>query len=596
MAGGLIQLVAQGAQDAYLTANPQVTFFKKVFRRYTNFAIEPIENQFNGVADFGKKPEVTISRNADLVSRMYLKATVAASPSTTKENAKWAWVQRLGLSMIKNVELQIGGQKIDKHYSQWMDIWHELSGDDDHGASWDEMIGNTAFANQLRRVNVSTHGDYKRSVDLFVPLYFWFNRSPGAALPLIALQYHEVKVLFEFRDKSECVNADGQLTVSSEIKPSMSSASLVVDYIYLDSNERKRFAQLSHEYLIDQVQDEQAPGGQSVSSTSATVRLNFNHPCKALYWVNPLNKWTNGSHFLGSDLDSASRNFILRHCTTGLIDLNSGSKVEWRVVSGGNIISQVFNKTNTVHGESSTFGSFELASADNHTSSKLNTLFKDYEPLVKFINGVSLTIGPVHDGLTIDLSALTTSDSNVGYYDCMSFANGLLPVSVASKLVTDTIGTDSHDLSSASSSDVNTVFKTCKLVATDGSKKSTKVKLYGWNLTGANLDNSGQTIATAKLKLNGNDRFEEQNAIYFNKVQPWQAHQSAAHDGVYVYSFALDLHDPQPSGSCNFSRIDNSQLELTFPSGQEASNVNVYAMNHNVLRIVSGMGGLAYSN
>ena len=593
MAGGLIQLVAQGAQDAYLTANPQVTFFKKVFRRYTNFAVEPIENQFNGVADFGKKPEVTISRNADLVSRMYLKTTVKASVTTAAPGERWAWVQRLGLSMIKNVELQIGGQKIDKHYSQWMDIWHELSGDDDHGASWDEMTGNTAFANQLKDNNTDpSHLDNERALDLFVPLYFWFNRSPGAALPLIALQYHEVKVLFEFREAEKCVNAAAALNVVSNLNPVMSSASLVVDYVYLDSNERKRFAQLSHEYLIDQVQDEQAPGGQSVAkdTTSATVRLNFNHPCKALYWINPLTKWTDGSnYFLGTDIDSASRNFVIRYCLDNLSTLGKGDTVRL-IVAAGNI-------TTLKH----TSGAVTAAPA----ATTLNQKHNDYNKTVNALQGVSIVVS-ADTAATIQLDTdnkLTVAHVNT-LYNGMSFSNGYLPISVLSKYIKDESAsgssTDKYDIAYANTTDSATsgaVFNTVSnpLSTTVLAQGVTRVRLYGWNLTGANLDNSGQTIKTAKLKLNGNDRFEEQNAVYFNKVQPWQAHQNGPHDGVYVYSFALDLHDPQPSGSCNFSRIDNSQLELTM-NAQEASSINVYAMNHNVLRIVSGMGGLAYSN
>jgi len=252
MGGGLMQLVAYGAQDIYLTGNPQITFFKVVYRRHTNFSMEAIEQTFNGSADFGKRVTCTVSRNGDLMHKVYLQVTVPA-------NDDGGFCANLGHALIKYAEVEIGGQRIDKHYGDWMHIWNELSQEAGKKTGYGLMTGATA--------------GLTAETDLYIPLEFWFCRNPGLALPLIALQYHEVKVNIEFRALSE---------LTDDVGLSLSAASLYVDYIYLDTDERRRFAQVSHEYLIEQVQ---FTGDESVSSISNKIKLNFNHPCKELVWV-----------------------------------------------------------------------------------------------------------------------------------------------------------------------------------------------------------------------------------------------------------------------------------------------------------------------
>jgi len=263
MGGGLLQLVAYGAQDVYLTGNPQITFFKVVYRRHTNFSMESIEQTFNGTADFGRRVTCQISRNGDLIHRMYLQATLPGPGSDE------AYTEYVGLALIKNVELEIGGQRIDKQYGDWMYIWNELSLPDGKKTGYNTMVG----------------ADIKNTTDdtvLYIPLEFWFCRNPGLALPLIALQYHEVKVNIEFRalaDLEGDANAGLGLSVLSG---SLGTTSLWVDYIFLDTDERRRFAQLSHEYLIEQIQ---FTGEETISAGANKVKLNFNHPVKELVWV-----------------------------------------------------------------------------------------------------------------------------------------------------------------------------------------------------------------------------------------------------------------------------------------------------------------------
>ena len=188
MGGGLLQLVAYGAQDVYLTGNPQITFFKVVYRRHTNFAIEAIQQTFNGNPGYGNTVNCQISRNGDLINRMYLQVEVPADNYGTD-----TYVNYLGLRLLKSVVIEIGGQQIDKHYSDWMYIWNELSLPTGKRYAYDKMVG------------ANTGDTTSSTTTLYVPLEFWFCRNVGLALPLIALQYHEVKVKIEFEQLSNCI-------------------------------------------------------------------------------------------------------------------------------------------------------------------------------------------------------------------------------------------------------------------------------------------------------------------------------------------------------------------------------------------------------
>jgi len=253
MGGGLMQLVAYGAQDVYLTGNPQITFFKVVYRRHTNFSMESIEQTFDGNADYGKRVSCTISRNGDLISNMYLRFTPGAPHNIGGPG---------GYDLIKSATLEIGGQQIDKHYGHWMNVWSMLS----------------TSASQRDNLNMMVHGAKDVSIaggsgsQCYVPMQFWFCRNPGLALPLIALQYHEVKLVLELN-----TNNTHNSTKFTE------SPTLFVDYIYLDTDERRRFAQVSHEYLIEQLQ---FTGDETGDTTNKKFQLNFNHPVKELVWCN----------------------------------------------------------------------------------------------------------------------------------------------------------------------------------------------------------------------------------------------------------------------------------------------------------------------
>ena len=230
MTGGLMQLVAYGAQDIYLTGNPMITYFKVVYRRHTNFAMESIQQTFNGTPGFANRVTALISRNGDLVSGMHLEVNL---PQVNQ-----AWTNDVGHHVVQQVEVEIGGQLIDRHYSDWLEIWAQLTVPASKRLGYRQMIGQDPVAaadgaaGGLQTLAVANAVGGSRT--LFVPLQFWFCRNVGLALPLIALQYHEVKVNITF-------NSLATLTAGA-IQAGSLTSTLWVDYIYLDTDERRRFA------------------------------------------------------------------------------------------------------------------------------------------------------------------------------------------------------------------------------------------------------------------------------------------------------------------------------------------------------------------
>ena len=552
MGGGLMQLVAYGAQDVYLTGNPQITFWKVTYRRHTNFAMESIEQTFNGQADFGRRVQCTISRNGDLAYRTYLQVTLPeVNQSHGSNSACYArWLDYPGEQMISMVEVEIGGQRIDRQYGDWMHIWNQLTLTSEQEAGYNKMIGQTLQLTYLidpdfAKISSACGGDdvpdavcaprkALPETTLYVPLQFWFCRNPGLALPLIALQYHEVKINIELRALDECLFACNKIVGrantadagnSQKSTPayalSLVAASLYVDYIFLDTDERRRMAQNPHEYLIEQLQ---FTGDESIGSSSNKIKLNFNHPCKELIWVVQPDKNVN-------------------YCDSFIADK------ALHMALG----AQPFNYTDALDALPNTI----LAYASHNS--------------VKDAGGV-IEVG---------------SAPEAGLFE--TAANGVQAEVGTGGLVADTDG----------------AFAAAGAVSGlgDGSSLSgvTDAGAYVLAETALNMHCWGENpVVTAKLQLNGQDRFSEREGSYFDVVQPYQHHTRNPDAGINLYSFALRPEEHQPSGTCNFSRIDNATLQLVVSGNaigaSATAKVRVYAVNYNVLRIMSGMGGLAYSN
>ncbi len=436
------RIKALNSSKALQIFNPQITFFKVVYRRHTNFAIEAIQQTATGSNSLGSRATFQITRNGDLIHRVYFYGKI----KNTHASKNAAMVPNFGQKLLKTIELEIGGQRIDKHYSEWLYIWNELSLPYDKREGYNVMVG-------ANKENTCTKLSAGKSYELYVPLEFWFCRNVGLALPLIALQYHEVKINIEYESdtklydtgtnnfcyKSATANSDASFESPTLV---LEEPTLWVDYIFLDTDERRRFAQLSHEYLIEQLQFTGAESVTNLTDVATNVvqvkpKLSFNHPCKELVW------------FATSDF------------TTG---------------------------------------------TKNNNWMNYGTTVNSYD--------------------TVDTGVEFNSSSAVL---------------------------------------------------------------------------STNPVKSAKLVLNGNDRFSERPGSYFNLIQPYQHHGCIpANPGINVYSFALKPEEHQPSGTLNMSRIDTAVLNLSLTglrsSLNGAVNLHVYAVNYNVLRILSGMGGLAYSN
>ena len=285
----LLQLVARGRQDAYLTSNPQFTFFKHVYRRYTQFSMESIPIDFDGNTDFGRRVTVVIPRYADLLSSLMIEVDLPPLPQTPGTPTNY-WVNDIGYNLITDVSIEIGDKEIDKHTGQWLNIWAELTMPAEKRQGYNEMIGHW-------NVYPPPAYDVSGGLTLTIPLKFWFCNTIGAALPLIALQAHPVRIIMHITPFQDLWWSTATPTTENGPCPSINPVSITRfqmfgDYIYLDKDERQRFAANEHEYLIDQLQIapiQSVPGGVAKIS----VPLYFNHCCKEFIWVLQQTRMTN---------------------------------------------------------------------------------------------------------------------------------------------------------------------------------------------------------------------------------------------------------------------------------------------------------------
>ena len=311
--GALTQVVGKGAQDAYLTSNPSVTFFKSVYRRYTNFAMESVEQTWTGDADFSKKVVCTITRTGDLLYKLYLQLQLPAletsyivDPDTANSQLdQLTYINSVGNMVMETIKLEIGGQEVDKHTGEWLEIWSELTETAEKKDGYGEMIGK-------QDADIGLKNSATISQLLFVPLRFWFTQSTGLALPLVAIQFHDTKIHVDFRPRMECIiaiRADGDrirnepsgnppgtgyvLTSAGQSAIHFEYCQLWATYVYLDTVERTRFASQPHEYLVDQLQYTSAETIQLTENKVHQTRIPFNHPTKVLIWR--AQRETNGS-------------------------------------------------------------------------------------------------------------------------------------------------------------------------------------------------------------------------------------------------------------------------------------------------------------
>jgi hypothetical protein len=613
-----MQLVAYGAQDVYLTGNPQITFWKVTYRRYTNFAVESIEQTFNGQADFGRRVTCTISRNGDLAYRTYLQITLPEIKTSEDGPTHARWLDYPGEQIINCVEVEIGGQRIDRQYGDWMHIWNQLTITASQEKGYNQMVGNTTALTYLATCcgeDIETICDASNKVcgtgcvarnalpasTLYIPLQFWYCTNPGLAIPLIALQYHEVKIVLEMNyldnmlwavtstvDKPPHHNDAAGIFAKNEASYQnncLVCASLYVDYVFLDTDERRRMAQNPHEYLIEQLQ---FTGDQSIGSSSNKIQLNFNHPCKELIWVvQPL---------CNVDYCAAFQGGTQQNMIYGAQPFNYTDQLDGLPRAAFNYRLDLTSRKGKV---GSTFDPAQTGCAGPYCG-YIGVGRND-------VNGAWGQNGAVRPGggKRGDTAVVDEHGTNIGGGvmgdDCARDTEYAVPASV--RLNRD--GTRQTAITNQYPGDptyLGVECDSCSIQNCPNLHCNPALAIAAVTVASSRDQNcwGNNPVVCAKLLLNGQDRFSERLGSYFDLVQPSQHHTSTPATGINVYSFALRPEEHQPSGTCNFSRIDNASIQMvvsanTVRAGGMA-NVRVYATNYNVLRIMSGMGGLAYSN
>ena len=469
MTGGLIQLVAYGTQDLFLTQDPQITFFKIVYRRHTNFTLEAIPQNFLHRPDFGKRVSCVLSRNGDIIRKIHIVIELPSIPQFKDEDhnidniSKFAWVKRIGYAIIKTVEIEIGGELIDRQYGDWLNIWHELT--ISNKKNLNKIIGD------IEEITNFTNG--KKSYKLMIPLQFWFNRIAGLALPIVSLQYNHIKINLELNDFNKCyilapthtINIDNDFVnyepneyimqnvngvtsfakfiyfdiinrvlylsritdnsflsltetnldkikedqqqkdllyatdssgnlinskyliygLQSEFRAmprinsiersninktinfnniTLKNCFLLVEYGFLDDDERIRFSQARHEYLIEQIFYN---GEEIIDGLHQSFKVGFTQPCKELIWV--------------SQLDTAlkQRNNDLFNYTDNLLKDKTGKPIGKNIITSETLL---FN------------GHERLSMRDNNYFDKLQIYQNHKHNSSQGINIYSFSINP----------------------------------------------------------------------------------------------------------------------------------------------------------------------------------------------------------
>tara|TARA_B110000858_G_scaffold196010_1_gene253750 strand:+ start:9303 stop:10958 length:1656 start_codon:yes stop_codon:yes gene_type:complete len=551
MGGGLLQLVAYGAQDVYLTGNPQITFFKVVYRRHTNFALESIQQTFNGSVGYGQRVTATISRNGDLISRAYLEL----------ETSDLNLVPYFGLRVLKEAEVEIGGQKIDKHYSAWMYIWNELTMPEGKKEAYFNMVGgggSLVGGNKLALKMATTPGDAESFN--FGDQQTTFNvtvktkNSNGEPLP--------GRTILKIEGKA---NGTSEITVVSSIGYNDTSFGVGVEY-YIEKTEV--VAGLA--------------GATVIYYPGDWVDGNADH-----FVFKGTDTSTTPSTQSGNTLDLTS--YFEQELNGNVAVKNDNIKLEKMYVP-----LQFWFCNN--------FGlALPLIGLQYHEV-KINVQFEEAQKCI--LNDIQTIPSDLKASLWVDYVYLDTDERR-------KFAQ-----SSHEYLIEQLQFTGSESASNKVKLNFNHPVKELIWIV-DKEEKSNenwfnftndKNKIGGYysrnnakyeDVTDSLSATRGSInpVKSAKLILNGNDRFYERDGRYFNLVQPFQHHTNVPNNaGINVYSFALKPEEHQPSGSLNMSRIDTATLSLNYETASSSDNLSVYAVNYNVLRILSGMGGIAYSN
>ena len=487
MPAGALQLVLSGYHETFLMSNPEITYFKQVYKRHTNFATEAIPQYFNVKPDFGTRVTCTISKIADLIGKIYLVVNLPPIgkfldyPGEDGEGnskiASCAWTKKIGWNLIKQVELEIGGNIIERQYGDWLNIWTELTTPISQRRGLDKMIGN------LPELYENTNG--KKGFLLYIPLMFWFCRNVNMALPIIALDNADIKINIEFNQLDDCLILSPShyieiqedvvnLKENEIIKQEYQNTIYYAKYNYYDIiTKRLYYTKISPEQFV---------------SNLSIIGIESN------FLITPI---TNEKLYL-------DKNRYFSHIIN--LSLNSAYLLIDYIYLD---ITERINFAKKEHTYLIDYIQFDNDKLIFHSNNKIKLGYKN----------------PVKELIII------------GYYDYL--LKGY-------------------------------------------SKQSFNYTNNPFELNGDNI------IKRISILLNGQERVKEKNFNYFEYIQTFQNHSVYNTVGINIYSFSLKPYNISPTGTCNFSKMDDIVINLTIDKGvsyQRPVKIKIYALTYNILNI-----------
>jgi len=504
---GLLELVAHGVQDVYLIGNPQITFFKTIYKRHTNFSMEAFQISYDSKPDWGKRTTFNITRYADLIYTMIIEIDIpkiytqytadsslevnANDFNTTDAKGTISWVNNTGHAAVLYYDIKIGGQLIDRQYSEWMEIWTQLSQSESKKRGLDQLLNR----NDSLEIN-------SEAQTLYIPLQFWFCRNIGLALPLIALQYHNVELELNFRPLDQMYTFGPNL------------------YYSATSNG-------TDELKLVKLYD----GTQDLTNSDIEGKI-IVFPDNSTYYISPTQ---NSNPIDGTGLTTNPYIIkMVKSVQTGYTDTTIYIKPNGTLdtTNYNNSIEEVRLYVDYIYLD--TVEQREFANA-KHRYLIEQLQFSGSESIEK--NTINKKIPLVFNLPIKELFWVNQIESVFTINDLFNYSNTVDP--------------------------------------------------------SAKIDN---IIDSAQIYINGIERFSLRKADYFRLIQPYQKHTRSPKSFIYIYSFSVKPEEHQPSGCSNFSKIDTKELYLNIKPNIESQQVRVYGLNYNILRIMSGMGGLAFSS
>ena len=539
MSGALLQLATLGSQDAYLTSDPEITLFKSKYFKHTHFGTETVDMSFESNLNFGNDNETTanIEKYGDLISKLVL---VIELDAVTDDDVEWGYVNKLGHAIIDEISITIGETEIDKHDSHWLNVYYDLYANKSHDSNYNKMIGNVSDMKKLSK----SHSKY----ELYIPINFWFTKLSTAMFPICALDNVNFQIKVRLNEALSCINYKGTTEPSS--LPNVTNSYFLVDYIFLSDEERNLFRSQVSKYLIEKVQDFET----NISTASSEVNLTFDRPCKYILWNTILERYENRNAYLSwahdDDWNKAKDNF---------------AKLLWL----------------------STRENLTFDASDNPIITLSSTVTNVNNSLSTVSNGLSLleTLSSKVSGLFL-FASVDSSDSTQYNIDA-TIDNVIL---LSNSLTFEDISYTISEL--AADSDSSSTVKSNQLTFLQKNQYSVIEMFNSGNFINR-LDNP---IIKSSLLLNGKERIKERDGVYFNYLIPYYYFKNTPQDGVNIYNFALSPMDVQPSGTINFSQVQDKKLKLTigkqnvadtsyFKNFYKSGTLRVYTLSYNMLSV-----------